>query len=82
MDNEKTIDGDLYNLTKKIANNFIDYLIFRPEMIADWNRYEINSLSLFKNLNSDQFWQPILYKLLEKKISENPSCLYLSLIHI
>ena len=77
LDNEKTIDGDIYNLTKKIANNFIDYLIFRPEMIAEWNRYEINSLNLFKNLNSDQFWQPILYKLLEKKISEKPSCLYM-----
>jgi len=77
LDNEKTIDGDLYNLTKKIANNFINYLIFRPEMIAEWNRYEINSLNLFRNLNSDQFWQPILYKLLEKKISEKPSCLYM-----
>ncbi|MBO6979574.1 MAG: exodeoxyribonuclease V subunit gamma [Prochlorococcus marinus XMU1428] len=77
LDDEKTIDGDLYNLTKKIANNFIDYLIFRPEMIAEWNRYDINSLNLFKNLNSDQFWQPILYKLLEKKISEKPSCLYM-----
>ncbi len=77
LDNKKTIDGDIYNLTKKITNNFIDYLIFRPEMIAEWNRYEINSLNLFKNLNSDQFWQPILYKLLEKKISEKPSCLYM-----
>jgi len=77
LDNQKTIDGDLYNLTKKIANNFIDYLIFRPEMIAQWNRYEINSSNLFKNLNSDQFWQPILYKLLEEKISEKPSCLYM-----
>jgi len=77
LDNERTIDGDLYNLTKKIANNFIDYLIFRPEMIAEWNRYEINSLNLFKNLNTDQFWQPILYKLLEKKISEKPSSLYM-----
>ncbi len=77
LDNKKTIDGDIYNLTKKITNNFIDYLIFRPEMIAEWNRYEINSLNLFKNLNSDQFWQPILYKLLEKKISEKPACLYM-----
>ena len=82
LDNKKTIDGDIHNLTKKITNNFIDYLIFRPEMIAQWNRYEINSSNLFKNLNSDQFWQPILYKLLEEKISEKPSCLYLSLIHI
>jgi len=77
LDNKKTIDGDLYNLTKKITNNYIDYLIFRPEMIAQWNRYEINSSNLFKNLNSDQFWQPILYKLLEEKISEKPSCLYM-----
>ena len=46
-------------------------------MIAQWNRYEINSSNLFKNLNSDQFWQPILYKLLEEKISEKPSCLYM-----
>lgn len=77
LDNKKTIDGDLYNLTKKITNNFINYLIFRPEMISEWNRSEINSRNLFKNLNSDQFWQPILYKLLEKKISEKPSCLYM-----
>jgi len=77
LDNKKTIDGDIYNLTKKITNNFINYLIFRPEMIAQWNRYEINSSNLFKNLNSDQFWQPILYKLLEEKISEKPSCLYM-----
>ncbi|MBO8234065.1 exodeoxyribonuclease V subunit gamma [Prochlorococcus marinus XMU1419] len=77
LDNKKTIDGDIYNLIKKITNNFIDYLIFRPEMIAEWNRYEINSLNLFKNLNSDQFWQPILYKLLENKISEKPACLYM-----
>jgi len=77
LDNKKTIDGDLYNLTKKITNNFIDYLIFRPEMIAEWSRYEINSINLFNNLNSDQFWQPILYKLLQKKISEKPSCLYM-----
>ncbi len=77
LDNKKTIDGDIYNLTKKITNNFIDYLIFRPEMIAQWNRYEINSPKLFENLNSDQFWQPILYKLLEEKISEKPSCLYM-----
>ncbi len=77
LENKKTIDGDIYNLTKKITNNFIDYLIFRPEMISEWNRYEINSLNLFKNLNSDQFWQPILYKLLEKKICEKPSCLYM-----
>jgi exodeoxyribonuclease V gamma subunit len=77
LDNKKTIDGDIYNLSKKIANFFIDYLIFRPEVIAKWNKYEINSPNIFNNLNSNQFWQPILYKLLEKKISEKPSCLYM-----
>ena len=41
----------IYNLTKKIANNFIDYLIFRPEMIANWHKYDFNSQKLFNNLN-------------------------------
>ena len=77
LNNKKMIDGDIYSLTKKIANNFIDYLIFRPEMIANWHRYDLNSPNLFNNLNSNEYWQPILYKLLEKKISEKPSCLYM-----
>ena len=77
LNNKKIIDGDIYNLTKKIANNFIDYLIFRPEMIANWHRDDLNSPNLFNNLNSNEYWQPILYKLLEKKISEKPSCLYM-----
>ena len=77
LDSKKTIDGDIYNLTKKIANNFVDYLIFRPEMIAEWDSCEMNSINLFKNLKSNQFWQPILFKLLERKISEKPSCLYM-----
>ncbi len=77
LNNKKVIDEDIYNLTKKIANNFIDYLIFRPEMIANWHKYELHSQNLFYNLNSDEYWQPILYKLLEKKIAEKPSCLFM-----
>ncbi len=77
LNNKKIIDGDIHNLTKKIANNFIEYLIFRPEMIANWHRYELSSRKLFKNLNSNEYWQPILYKLLEKKMTEKPSCLFM-----
>ena len=77
LNNKKIIDGDIYNLTKKIAINFINYLIFRPEMISNWHKYDLTSQNLFKNLNSNECWQPILYKLLEKKISEKPSCLYM-----
>ena len=77
LNNKKIIDGDIHNLTKKIANNFIDYLIFRPEMIANWHRYELSSRNLFNNLNSNEYWQPILYKLLEKKMTEKPSCLFM-----
>ena len=47
LNNKKIIDGDIHNLTKKIANNFIEYLIFRPEMIANWHRYELSSRNLF-----------------------------------
>ncbi len=77
LSNKKVIDGDIYNLTKKIANNFIDYLIFRPELIANWHKYEFKSQNLFNNLNPNEYWQPILYKLLEKKISEKPVCLFM-----
>ena len=77
LNNKKIIDGDIHNLTKKIANNFIEYLIFRPEMIANWHRYELSSRNLFNNLNSNEYWQPILYKLLEKKMTEKPSCLFM-----
>ncbi len=82
LNNKKIIDGDIHNLTKKIANNFIDYLIFRPEMIANWHRYELSSRNLFNNLNSNEYWQPILYKLLEKKMTEKPTCLFMiDIIH-
>ena len=77
LNNKKLIDGDIHNLSKKIANNFIEYLIFRPEMIANWHRYELSSRNLFNNLNSNEYWQPILYKLLEKKMTEKPSCLFM-----
>ena len=77
LNNKKIIDGDIHNLTKKIANNFIEYLIFRPEMIANWHRYELSSRNLFNNLDSNEYWQPILYKLLEKKMPEKPPCLFM-----
>ena len=37
----------------------------------------MSSRNLFNNLNSNEYWQPILYKLLEKKMSEKPSCLFM-----
>ena len=77
LNNKKLIDGDIHNLSKKIANNFIEYLIFRPEMIANWHRYDLSSGNLFNNLDSNEYWQPILYKLLEKKMPEKPPCLFM-----
>ncbi len=77
LNNKKIIDGDIHNLSKKIAHNFIEYIVFRPEMIANWHKYELSSQNLFNNLNPNEYWQPILYKLLEKKMSEKPSCLYM-----
>ena len=54
LSNKKIIDGDIHNLIKKIANNFIEYLIFRPEMIANWHKYDLNSQKLFNTLNLDE----------------------------
>jgi len=72
IDNQKIIDRNIYKLTTKIAKNFLNYLIYRPEMILQWNKYEFNSRKLFNNLNSNELWQPILFKLIEKKIPEKP----------
>ena len=77
--NIKQVNNEIYQKEQKIVKGNDDLITKMSYFSEDikGNRYEINSLKLFKNLNSDQFWQPILYKLLEKKISEKPSCLYM-----
>ena len=62
------IDKDIYILCNKIARIFSDYMIYRPEMINNWHLSKIGEISLFKGLESFEYWQPILFKIIEKKI--------------
>ena len=73
--NTKIIDSDIFNLINRIAKVFSDYLIYRPEIIRSWHNNEINSSKLFYGLNKEQYWQAILYKLLQKKFPNKPACL-------
>ena len=62
------LDKDLYILSNKIARIFSDYMLFRPEMINNWHLSEIGEKGLFNGLESSDYWQPILFKIIEKKI--------------
>ena len=66
--NNKIIDRDIYILCNKIANTFSEYMLFRPEMINNWHKSSLSQNSLFKGLEKNYFWQPLLFKIIEKKI--------------
>ena len=65
-DNNHTVDKSLYYFSSNIAKIFSDYLIYRPEIIYNWHSSNINSKKLFYNLEKEEYWQAILFKLLEK----------------
>ena len=66
LNSHQTIDKGLYYFSINTAKNFLDYSRYRPELIYKWQKTDIHSKNLFKNLNKDEYWQPLLFKLLEK----------------
>ena len=75
-ENYKILDSEIYTLSGKIAKVYCDYILYRPEIIEKWHVTDLKSQSLFLGLNEDQYWQPILYKLVAKKLNK-PACLYM-----
>ena len=69
------VDIDIFTLVSKISFIFNEYFIYRPELIRHWDQCEIDSPRLFYGITKEQQWQPILFKLLQKKALNNPSCL-------
>ena len=65
--NSKIIDKSLYYFSINVAKTFSDYLIYRPELIYGWHKASINSNKLFNNLEKNEYWQALLFKLIEKK---------------
>ena len=65
--NSKIIDKSLYYFSINVAKTFSDYLIYRPELIYGWHKASIDSNKLFNNLEKHEYWQALLFKLIEKK---------------
>ena len=66
--NSKIIDKDIYILCNKIARVFSEYMIFRPEMVNYWHTCDFQKDNLFRGLEKNDFWQALLFKIIENKI--------------
>ena len=64
--NNQIIDKSLYHFSNNVAKLFTDYLLYRPELIYGWHKTNINSNKLFNNLEKHEYWQVLLFKLIEK----------------
>ena len=74
MNNKKILDSEIYALVLRITKAFSDYILYRPDMIEKWHNTKLKNSNLFLGLNKDQYWQPILFKLIEKNLNK-PICL-------
>ena len=77
IESKQIINQDIYKLASKISKMYTEYILYRPEIIYKWDKTNLNSKNLFNGLNKDQFWQPILYKLIEKDTLTKPNCIYI-----
>ncbi len=76
INNKKILDNEIYALILRITNVFSDYILHRPEMIERWHNTELKNSNLFSGLNKDQYWQPILFKLIERNLNK-PICIFM-----
>ncbi len=74
--NKKILDSEIYALILRITKVFSDYILYRPEMIEKWHNTDLKNSNLFSGLNNDQYWQPILFKLIERKLNK-PTCIFM-----
>jgi len=76
INNKKILNSETYTLILRITKVFSDYILYRPEMIDKWHRTDLKNSNLFSGLNKDQYWQPILFKLIEKNLNK-PVCIFM-----
>lgn len=72
--NKKILNSETYTLILRITKVLSDYILYRPEMIEKWHYTDIKNSNLFTGLNKDQYWQPILFKLIGKSLNK-PICI-------
>ncbi len=76
INNNKILDSEIYALTLRITKVFSEYILYRPEMIEKWHNTELKNSNLFIGLKKDQYWQPILFKLIERNLNK-PICIFM-----
>jgi len=74
--NKKILNSEIYALIVRITKVFSDYILYRPEMIEKWHNIDLGNSNLFSGLNEDQYWQPILFKLIERTLNK-PICIFM-----
>ena len=77
INNKGVLNNEIYSLCEKIAEAFSEYILYRPETLEKWYKTDYQSSKLFSGLNEDQYWQPILFKLIVKNKLHKPICIYM-----
>lgn len=65
----------IWELVNSIADVFNEYILFRPQMIYEWIKSDLETISKKDSLGENLLWQVILFKLLYKKIKIDPFCI-------
>lgn len=65
----------IWELVNSIAEIFNEYILFRPQMIYEWIKSDIKTISTKESLGENSIWQVILFKLLYKKLKRDPFCI-------
>ena len=58
----------IWELVNSIADVFNEYILFRPQMIYEWIKSDLKTISKRKFIRKNSLWQVILFKLLYKKL--------------
>ncbi len=65
----------IWELVNNIADVFNEYILFRPNMIEEWIKSDLQIISKKDYLCKNSLWQVILFKLLYKKLKKDPLCI-------
>ncbi len=69
-----------WELANNIATTFEEYNLYRPELICNWWEQNSTADQSINELPPQIRWQPVLLKLLKKKISQEPLAIQISKI--
>ncbi|AAQ00135.1 MULTISPECIES: exodeoxyribonuclease V subunit gamma [Prochlorococcus] len=76
--NNKELDKRIWTLAKSIANTINEYILYRPDVIAQWWNLDSKPTKSLRDLPPHIKWQPLLLRLLKTKIKSEPICLQIN----